>query len=89
MGSCLSRASSGGFLNPTVTVVSVDYKGMGLSGVTIEAKLRVENPNLGTMDGTNIKYKIRKKSDGTILAEGDVPREFKVRNTNTLPRLDG
>lgn len=68
----------GGFLNPIVNVMSVEYKGMGLNGVTIEAKLRVENPNLGTLDGTNIAFKIRKKSDGTVLAEGDVPRDFKV-----------
>jgi hypothetical protein len=53
-------------------------KSMGLSGVTIEASLEVENLNLGRLDGTNIRFKIRKKSDGTVLAQGDVPREFSI-----------
>lgn len=74
----------GGFLDPTVVVQTIEYKGMGLNGVTIEAKLRVENPNLGTLDGTNIAYKIRKKSDGTELAVGNVPRDFKVSDSDNL-----
>ena len=78
MGSCFSRASMGGFLDPTATVTKIEYKGIGLQGVSIEATLRVENPNLGTLDGTNITYKVRKKSDGTLLADGDVPRDFQV-----------
>lgn len=78
MGSCISKASMGGIIDPTVTVSSVEFTGMGLSGVSINTVLTVDNPNMGTLDGTNISYKIRKKSDGTLLSEGDVPREFKV-----------
>jgi hypothetical protein len=52
---------------------------MGFSGVTMETTLEIKNLNLlGRLDGTNIAFKIRKKSDGTLLAEGDVPREFSI-----------
>jgi len=76
----------GGFLDPIVTVLNVEFKGVGFGGVSIEAIIRVENPNMGTLDGTNIAYKIRKKSDGTLLAEGDVPRTFKVCQRPTAGR---
>ena len=78
MGSCLSRASMGGFANPRVTEIACEYKGFGLTGVSIEAIITILNPNFARVDGTNIAYKIRKKSDGTLLAEGDVPREFSI-----------
>jgi hypothetical protein len=52
---------------------------MGFSGVTMDTFLLIENLNLaGRLDGTNIRFKIRKKSDGSLLAEGDVPREFSL-----------
>jgi hypothetical protein len=79
MGSCLGKASMGGVIDPTVTVLSVDFSGISFGGVSINTTLRVDNSNMGTLDGINIRYKIRKMSDGTLLSEGDVPREFKVR----------
>lgn len=79
MGSCLGKASMGGVIDPTVTVLSVDFSGISFGGVSINTTLRVDNPNMGTLNGINIRYKIRKMSDGTLLSEGDVPREFKVR----------
>jgi LEA14-like dessication related protein len=78
MGSCLGKASMGGVIDPTVTVLSVDFSGISFGGVSINTTLRVDNPNMGTLDGINIRYKIRKMSDGTLLSEGDVPREFKI-----------
>mmetsp|Transcript_32432 Transcript_32432/g.58652 ORF Transcript_32432/g.58652 Transcript_32432/m.58652 type:complete len:150 (+) Transcript_32432:76-525(+) len=83
MGSCLGKASMGGVIDPTVTVISVDFSGISFGGVSINTKIRVDNPNMGTLDGINIRYKIRKMSDGTLLSEGDVPREFKIPPMNS------
>jgi LEA14-like dessication related protein len=66
MGSCLGKASMGGVIDPTVTVLSVDFSGISFGGVSINTTLRVDNPNMGTLDGINIRYKIRKMSDGTL-----------------------
>lgn len=73
----------GGVIDPTVTVLSVDFSGISFGGVSINTTLRVDNPNMGTLDGINIRYKIRKMSDGTLLSEGDVPREFKIPPMNS------
>lgn len=77
MGGCLSRASAGVFVDSKIMVSGWEMKSMQLSVVTIEISLKVEDLNFGRLDGTNIR-KRRKKSDGTVLAQGDVPREFLI-----------
>jgi LEA14-like dessication related protein len=84
MGSCLSRASIGAFLDLTITITGCEVnKGIGLSGVTIEVVLQVLNPNLRQLDATNITVKIRKKSDGIVVADANVPREFLILSNET------
>ena len=70
MGSCLSKA--GIIIPPTVEVTDIKFRGAGpISGVSVDAVLSVTNPNSGQLTCKTFTYKVVKKSDQTLLTEGN------------------
>ena len=70
MGSCLSKA--GIIIPPYVEVTNIKFRGAGpISGVSVDAILSVTNPNSGQLTCKTFTYKVVKKSDQTLLTEGN------------------
>ena len=65
---CMSK--TGIFINPTVKVSHADVKSAGITGVTLNVTLLVNNPNPASLPATRIIYELTKGSDGAMLADG-------------------
>lgn len=78
MGGCLSRASAGVFMNPTVSIKTCEVRGISFQGVNMDIILVIENPNPAAMEANRIYYKIVKASDNTLMAKDVVERQFAI-----------
>jgi hypothetical protein len=70
MGSCFSKV--GIIIPPHVEVSNINFRGAGpISGVSCDAVLSITNPNPGQLTCKTFTYKVVKKSDQTLLTEGN------------------
>lgn len=76
MGSCLTK--SGVFINPTVEVKDIQSCGMSMKGMTINTTFKISNHNVGKLDAIEVKLKVSKQSDGTILIDGNKREPFQI-----------
>ena len=67
MGNTLYRTTH---LDPKIEVTDVHVQSVGFSGGTLMLEMAITNPNPFPMEINNVSYKLSKKSDGTIVAEG-------------------
>jgi LEA14-like dessication related protein len=69
MGSCFSKV--GFIIPPEVSVTNITFSSTGPSGVSTDVTLAVMNPNPGTVETSSFTYQVHKKSDNTLLTEGN------------------
>lgn len=85
MGGCafLSSISSGAFQRPTLTFESWSPQDLGIEGVTIALKYRLENPNGFGLDLRSLGYKL--EVEGRRVVEGQLPAGVQVRARGATP----
>ena len=81
-------SKTGLFANPDVKVVDCDVKSAGLSGITLEVKLLVANPNPATLQVVRIIYDLKKGSDGAVLADGVSRQQATLKAADTTEVRD-
>lgn len=82
LGACstLGRAA---FREPVVTLKSVELKGVGLTGGTLDVRLNVYNPNGFRLDATKLRYKVAMANDSITVADGTLDNRFTVNEKET------
>lgn len=78
--STLGRAA---FREPVVTLRSVQLKGVGLTGGTLDVQLSVYNPNGFRLDATRLRYKVAMAGDSITIADGTLDNHFTVNEKDS------
>jgi LEA14-like dessication related protein len=78
--SMLGRAA---FKEPVVTLKTVNLRGVGLTGGSLDVTLAVENPNHFRLDATRLTYKVMMGGDSITVASGALDKLFSVQEGAT------
>lgn len=78
--STLGRAA---FKEPVVTLKTVNLRGVGLTGGSLDVTLAVENPNHFRLDATRLTYKVMMAGDSITVASGALDKLFTVQEGAT------
>lgn len=78
--SALGRAA---FKEPVVTLKTVNLRGVGLTGGSLDVTLAVENPNHFRLDATRLTYKVMMAGDSVTVASGALDKLFSVQEGAT------
>jgi LEA14-like dessication related protein len=78
--SALGRAA---FKEPVVTLKTVNLRGVGLTGGSLDVTLAVENPNHFRLDATRLTYKVMMGGDSVTVASGALDKLFSVQEGAT------
>ena len=78
--STLGRAA---FKNPVVNLKSVEVRGLGLTGGTLDVKLSVYNPNGFRLDATRLRYNVSMAGDSIKVADGQLSNTFTVQENDS------
>lgn len=71
------------FQEPVVNLKSVEVRGLGLSGGSLDVKLSVYNPNGYRLDATKLTYSVSMAGDSIKVADGEVNNTFTVQQNDS------
>ena len=78
--SVLGRAA---FKDPIVNLKSVEVRGLGLTGGSLDVKLSVYNPNGYRLDATRLTYAVSMAGDSIKVADGELNNTFTVQQNDS------